>query len=114
MTRSRVLAAILLLWPASSLLAQAGDPPFTWKVPSRFGIMNSAGLIEYHWNADLAEYDSAWVKPTQFPVAFNACQQLTEPVSWTFRDSTNTTVIEEKDGCATEYAFAANHTTYMA
>lgn len=108
------LLAVLLVTHVTVLGAQSAPPPFTWKVPDRFGIVKRDGLVDYHWNAQTARYDDTWINVTRFPVAFDACKTAgSGAITWEFRDASSSAVIGRETGrCSLTYQFRENHKTY--
>jgi PKD repeat protein len=53
----------------------ADDEGFDWWVPNRFGRDdNQDGLIDYHYNSALFQYDESWLYPESWPMIFDGCR----------------------------------------
>lgn len=113
-----------LLFGVQPGAAQTAIDGFTWKVPDRFGMLKSNGVVEYHWDLRTEDYEPAWVNLTEFPVVFDACDEAesesgrstTRNFMWEFGDATGSMATGRRSGnaCRVTFAFPQNNKTYTA
>lgn len=109
-----------------------GTPPpfvrpangFAWSVPSRFGRLDSRGIVDFHWNEAVAQYEASWARPTAFPANFDGCPTASEQekveggqptantYTWTLEDpaASGGTVVVSAQSCRLSHTWSTQGT----